>query len=422
MSGAVLDQIEAAIAALETEEIVTVPRDEMLRLERLRIRFDAQVARRLGAFDATYEWAADNKKSLAHWLRSYCNAGKSAYSRASVAKQVRSMPLVEAAWRAGRITSEHVALLARVRRRANADDRFAEFEATFVDAAKHLAPEDVAGIAGQWRDALDAEREPEATEVVREYESRSLSYGEILDGVTVGDFRLDREAGSYLRRAIDIEYARHHTSHDSRGPEQQRADALTSIMRKFLAGATGGSSSPHVLFLADHGTFDGDHVGLCETDRGVRISPETLRRISCDANVATATIGAGGEVLDLGRAVRNFTAAQRRALIAQYPTCVGLNCPVPASDCEMHHLDWWEHDGPTDLGNGAPLCWHEHHLVHELGYSITRDPVTGIVEWYDPDGNHLGTSHPRVRPKPIPTPESRARLRRAKRKRDPDAA
>jgi hypothetical protein len=140
MSTGGLEQLEAAICALEFEELSTVSRDELLRLEQLRTRLEAQVTRRLGVFDATYEWAADNKKSLAHWLRAYCHAGKSAYARASVARQVREMPLVEAAWQAGTISSEHVALLARVRRNVKDDDRFGEFEATFVHAADTSRP------------------------------------------------------------------------------------------------------------------------------------------------------------------------------------------------------------------------------------------------------------------------------------------
>jgi hypothetical protein len=74
----------------------------------------------------------------------------------------------------------------------------------------------------------------------------------------------------------------------------------------------------------------------------------------------------------------------------------------------MHHVDWWSADGPTDVGNGAPLCWHDHHYVHELRWRIERDPQTGIVTWYQPDGTHAGTTHPRQRPEPVPIRRERA--------------
>jgi hypothetical protein len=107
-------------------------------------------------------------------------------------------------------------------------------------------------------------------------------------------------------------------------------------------------------------------------------------------------------VLDLGRAVRNFTPEQRRAILAQYPTCVGPGCTVAGRDCQAHHLEWWDDGGPTDLANGIPLCWHDHHLVHEKRWSVARDPTTGNIDWYRPDGTHAGHTHPRIRPKPIP--------------------
>ena len=48
------------------------------------------------------------------------------------------------------------------------------------------------------------------------------------------------------------------------------------------------------------------------------------------------------------------------------------------------------------------MCWHDHHLVHEKGWRIERDPDTGIIEWFRPDGTGAGTIRPRTRPKPMP--------------------
>jgi 5-methylcytosine-specific restriction protein A len=111
---------------------------------------------------------------------------------------------------------------------------------------------------------------------------------------------------------------------------------------------------------------------------------------------------ANAVLLDLGRSVRTFTPEQARALQVMYPTCVMPGCTVPSSKCEMHHLHPWEHGGPTDLANGAPVCWHGHHMVHEYGWTITKDPTTGRIDIYQPDGTHAGTTHPRRRPDPIP--------------------
>src|SRR5262249_44317455 len=133
-----------------------------------------------------------------------------------------------------------------------------------------------------------------------------------------------------------------------------------------------------------------------------RIAPETLRRIACDSVISTAAVDAESCVLDLGRATRTFTPAQAAAIMVRYPTCIGLGCRIPSADCEMHHVDWWGDDGPTALANGVPACWHEHHLLHELGWRIEVDATTGVVRWYRPDGSFAGEVHPRRPPPPIP--------------------
>ncbi|HEX6659419.1 MAG TPA: HNH endonuclease signature motif containing protein [Ilumatobacter sp.] len=34
----------------------------------------------------------------------------------------------------------------------------------------------------------------------------------------------------------------------------------------------------------------------------------------------------------------------------------------------------WECGGPTDLSNLGPLCTHDHHLVHEGGWTLSITP------------------------------------------------
>jgi hypothetical protein len=80
----------------------------------------------------------------------------------------------------------------------------------------------------------------------------------------------------------------------------------------------------------------------------------------------------------------------------------------------MHHLERWEHGGPTDLGNGIPLCWHDHHLVHEQRWRAARDHVTGTVHWSRPDGTPAGVTEPRRRPEPIPVHDPDRDLIRAR--------
>jgi hypothetical protein len=60
-------------------------------------------------------------------------------------------------------------------------------------------------------------------------------------------------------------------------------------------------------------------------------------------------------------------------------------CETPFDDCEIHHVHWWEHGGPTDLANMGPVCSRHHHLVHEGGWAMTIDAHRN-VSVYRPDG------------------------------------
>ena len=82
-----------------------------------------------------------------------------------------------------------------------------------------------------------------------------------------------------------------------------------------------------------------------------------------------AVLGGPSEVLDLGRATRDWNLAQRRAVALRDRGCVpGLNQPPAA--CQVHHCWYWTNGGPTDLDNAAMLCGFHHRMVHRQGWAI----------------------------------------------------
>ncbi|MBP7930413.1 MAG: DUF222 domain-containing protein [Acidimicrobiia bacterium] len=107
---------------------------------------------------------------------------------------------------------------------------------------------------------------------------------------------------------------------------------------------------------------------------GVTISPATIRRLACDADIIPTVLGSNGVVLDQGRRVRTATSAQRSALIQRDKHCVFPECDRPPSWCQAHHLKPWEDGGATDLDNMALICSSHHHLVHEGQWTLTRGP------------------------------------------------
>jgi hypothetical protein len=84
--------------------------------------------------------------------------------------------------------------------------------------------------------------------------------------------------------------------------------------------------------------------------------------------------GAASQPLDVGRASRVVTPAQRAALAVRDGGCVLPDCDRPLAWCEGHHLLHWLDGGPTDLANLALVCRAHHRALHEGGWRLTRGP------------------------------------------------
>ena len=109
-------------------------------------------------------------------------------------------------------------------------------------------------------------------------------------------------------------------------------------------------------------------LGVGETLDGQPLSASAIRRHACTAGIIPVVLGGKGEVLDLGRTRRLFSAAQRKALALIHRRCRGEGCSIPAAWCEAHHLKPWSEGGKTDLDDGILGCSYHHHLLHDPDY------------------------------------------------------
>jgi hypothetical protein len=99
-----------------------------------------------------------------------------------------------------------------------------------------------------------------------------------------------------------------------------------------------------------------------------------VRRLACTANLVPVVLGGSSEILDVGRARRLFTGAQRRALAVRDKRCRAEGCDMPADWSEAHHLHPWSRGGATDLANAILLCSHHHHRAHDDRFQHDRLP------------------------------------------------
>jgi hypothetical protein len=162
---------------------------------------------------------------------------------------------------------------------------------------------------------------------------------------------------------------------DRRSIPQIQADALAALARHAL-GCTQTLTplaKTTVVVRVDLDTLVSGlgHARIDGLDQPV--SAATARRMAADAELIPAVLGGESLPLDLGRAVRLFTKAQRLALGERDGGCA--SCGQNIAYVEAHHIDWWERDtGPTDLANGVMLCSFCHHMIHRDGWQIHASP------------------------------------------------
>jgi hypothetical protein len=128
---------------------------------------------------------------------------------------------------------------------------------------------------------------------------------------------------------------------------------------------------------------------------GWPIGPETARRLACDAGIIPLLIGSHSEPLDVGRLSRSAPPALRRALVYRDGGCRFPQCDRPPEWTDAHHVRHWVFNGPTALANMILLCRAHHVMVHEHGWHISLDPVTGVVSVSYPNGHPFLTTSPR---------------------------
>jgi hypothetical protein len=162
---------------------------------------------------------------------------------------------------------------------------------------------------------------------------------------------------------------------------QRRAAALVALARFYLDHAADPPDTrvgrPHVLVLVDLDTLLADTGGTATLGSGTVISGAQARQLAMDANITRVVTRGRSEILDVGRATRNPSPAQAKAVIVRDRHCRYADCDSPPWACEIHHRQPWNNGGATDLDNLGLLCWHHHKLIHRRGPHLLTDNADG---------------------------------------------
>jgi hypothetical protein len=289
-------------------------------------------------------------------------AGSATVSRGNA---LQHLPKVAASFRAGRMSTGHVAVITA---EAPKITSFHLIEAQVVTIAETVEPSELRRILGILVDQCRPETRDHTAEDL--HQKRSVSLSQTANGMFRLDGYLDPVAGAALREALNTLMGRT-SREDQRTATQRRADALTDLT---TAGAANkhplGVSQVSVLVELEDLSSDGAVLEEDESALGARM----LDLLTCTA-IISVILGTRREgmfvPLALARGKRTANHHQWRALIARDRGCI--RCGRAPRFCQAHHIHHWRHGGKTDLSNLVLLCNRCHHDLHHGHYTVHID-------------------------------------------------
>jgi len=376
-------------------------------LIRERQRIDAGEAAwllELAEFHQRGDWALDGCRDTKHWLRYFCGmSAPTAKEKLRVGLALQQHPSVYDAFAEGRVSYCQVRAITRYR--GNDPD---------VMSALLTAAESGATVADLERlvrhDRLLHEQDHEPDGELAEWERVGLRARHQYDGLGTIELTMRPDDMARILAMVDAKlqhdfYDRKEGAVDSRestgdpvtGEQVTWAERRLHALLDLLAAG--------VVKLGEEGDIDVEHAtmnvmidydrlyrdanrGACETAQGIPLSNEAARRLACDAGYHRIITKGRSLILDVGAKTRMWNSAQRRAVRTKY----GHQCGIPSCHTritQIHHIVAVGAGGETNIIFAIPLCsWH-HHLVHEGGWWITVDTITGIATLNSPDGRTI---------------------------------
>jgi hypothetical protein len=350
-------------------------RTEELLTERRRL--DGEIARSLLALDAREVTINECGRATRSWLVEEQHVSVAAAgAMLRLARSYPYRPAIVEHLAAGELSHEHARVILGCLPKLLPDWRDAA-EAELIGFAAEHDPDTLAALCRELRIRTGADDDAEAAEQ-RRYESRWLTTSRTFEGMLSIAGMLDPESGAVLTTALDALMAP--VPEDERTTVQARADALVELAHHTLRSADlpdRGGDRPQLVITTSYTELrDGLTAGQLPTallNGRDPITPATVRRLACDANLIPAVLGSRGEVLDLGTSTPTWSPAQRRARRIEDRGCTWPQCQTPLCRCQIHHLHYVSRGGPTDIANGTHLCRFHHWLTHNRNWHVWRD-------------------------------------------------
>ena len=349
----------------------------------------ARLVRLIGQVLETGSWDGVGIRSPEQWVAWKCGVGSGrARSLVTMARRLSDLPQTRAAFEAGELAEDQVAVVAR--------HAPASTDAEVAELARQATVGQLRRVLGSYRFA----EPPTAAEPVSELaeepaaERREVVFGHDLDGSWRLSAVLPSDEGAVVERALTEARQSLFLADDT--ARVSWADALVATADRSLAA--NASYRPHRdrhTVLVHVGPTPSDGIGG-HLHLGPQLPDGVRRFLTCDARIR-AVVEDEGKPVNVGRAAR--TVPDRTRIVVEDRD---RGCRVPGCErtrwLHVHHIQHWEDGGGTDTANLLALCAFHHRLHHRGGLGIrgNADDPEG-VEFTDHRGRLLDpTGRPRA--------------------------
>jgi len=346
----------------EAETLADSLRERRRLIDRLELEWAADAAR----LATTDHHRLEGSEKAADFLRHHCQMGEGAVKdRLAVGSQLHKLWESARAMQKGEIGFPHLVQMAHT---ASAAWRACGSTHVFEEA-KLLERARTESVGRFWHTcqnylhACNPDRFADAAEEL--FEQRELTIRRRRDGAYTFWGRLDPMGAAVVKTAL-APLARRRGKEDNRTFKQRLHDALVEHAAE--------NQQTHLNVTVAVETLLGlPGAPAAEIEGMPPIAQRTVERLACDCSVRRILLDPRSNVIEVGRSRRVISTPARRGLIARQ----GGLCGWPGCDRQgrvVHHVQFWNRGGDSDLPNQALLCYHHHRMLHEGGWKMTVDP------------------------------------------------
>lgn len=336
--------------------------DDVAEISRAIDMLTYQLAARVNEVDRRRDYQSDGFVNPTRWLAVNADLDNASAKRVvSMGRTLADIPATGDRFGDGALSRSRAEILCRAARTHR--EAYRRDEEMLLGFASDMSVSNMGNAVKYWSYVVDDSAELTAFEQREQaYLHAAVTYA----GMVRVDGLLDPERGEALLTALDAATAPR-AADDLRPASNRRAAALDEICRQWLGNGAPqkGGIRPHVSLVVDLETLMGRTGKVCRLQHVGTITPGTALRILCDASVTRIITDGRSMPLDVGRATRTATPAQRRALAVREGGCRAPGCDRPPEWCDVHHLTHWIDGGETNLDDMILLCRRHHVMCHD---------------------------------------------------------